>query len=118
SVAIDAQGERLIVNFPGTGLDVEPDWITPELLAPCKALLVDMGWRRGAQKAMRIANELAIPIILDADLSPDPETSTLISLADHVLFSNAGLQQHTGIKDVRDALALASRKAPRAEVMG
>src|SRR5690606_11990629 len=35
-----------------------------------------------------------------------------------VLFSNAGLQQHTGIKDVRDALALASRKAPRAEVMG
>lgn len=91
SVAIDPQGERLIVNFPGAGLDVAPDWITGDLLAGHGALLVDIGWRRGAEAAMQLARRLSIPIVLDADLSPDPETISLIGFADHVLFSSQAL---------------------------
>jgi sulfofructose kinase len=118
SVTVDPQGERLIVNFPGTGLDVAPDWITPDLLDGSGALLVDMGWRQGAEAAMHLARQLSIPIVLDADLSPDPQTVSLIGLADHVLFSRQALSRLTGVENPEQALLSARKTAARAEIIG
>jgi sulfofructose kinase len=117
-VSVDPAGERLIVNFPGEGLDVAPDWIDAARLQGCGALLVDMGWRRGAMAAIRIARSLDIPVVLDADFSPDPGARELIANADHVLFSQASLQQMAGTDDMSHALRQAAALAPNALVVG
>ncbi|WP_162911183.1 PfkB family carbohydrate kinase [Shinella zoogloeoides] len=118
SVSVDTQGERLILNFPGEGLNVEPAWINETLLRGCGALLIDMGWRRGAMAAIRIARSLNIPVVLDADFSPDPETRELIANADHVLFSQASLRQMTKTDDMPLALRQAVSLAANAQVIG
>lgn len=117
SVAIDPAGERLIVNFPGMGLDIDPHWITTEMLVGCDVLLVDMGWRAGGEMAMLAARKLGVAIVLDADLTPDPSTAALVALADHVLFSAQGLLHFTGIEDPRFALERAAAKASHAQVV-
>ena len=118
SVLIDPAGERLIVNFPGAGLDVAPSWIDETLLADCGALLVDMGWRKGAVPSMRMARSLGIPVVLDADLSPDPETVELIAAADHVLFSEPALYRLTSAGEPAGALKEVLALAPQARVIG
>jgi len=117
-VSVDMHGERLILNFPGEGLNVEPAWINETLLRGCGALLIDMGWRRGAMAAIRIARSLSIPVVLDADFSPDPETRELIANADHVLFSQASLRLMTGTDDMPLALRQAVSLAANAQVIG
>ena len=113
AVAVGPHGERVILNTPGTGLDVAPDWITPEALAGARAVLVDMGWPRGAEQALRLARAAGCPSILDADLGPDPAASRLFSLADHVIFSADALRHHAGA-DGADGLRLLRPAAPHA----
>ncbi len=113
AVAIEPGGERSILNTPGAGLDVLPDWITPDLLAGAGAVLVDMGWPRGAEHVLRLARAAGIPSVLDADLGPDPAAARLFGLADHVLFSAAALRHHAGSEGA-DGLRRMQPAAPRA----
>lgn len=113
AVAIEPGGERSILNTPGAGLDVAPDWITPGLLAGAGTVLVDMGWPRGAEHALHLARAAGIPSVLDADLGPDPTAARLFGLADHVLFSAAALRHHAGSDGV-DGLRRMQPAAPQA----
>lgn len=92
-VVIDSRGERQITHYAGRGLDVDADWLDARALAGSTAVLADMGWRRGAQRAFALAAAAEIPTVLDADLSPDPRAQELLALADHVLFSEAALRR-------------------------
>lgn len=114
AVAVDPAGERLILNTPGEGLDVAPDWIDAGSLAGAGALLVDMGWPAGASHALHLARQLGIPSVLDADLGPHPAAAALIGLADHVVFSAAGLAHHSGMVDALDGLQRMRPAASRA----
>ncbi len=114
AVAVDPQGERLILNTPGTGLDVPPDWIGPGSLAGAGAVLVDMGWPAGAARLLRLAREAGVPSVLDADLGPHAGAAALIPLADHVVFSAAGLAHHAGTPDPLDGLRRMRPNAPDA----
>jgi sulfofructose kinase len=104
AVAVDPFGERLILNFPGRNLQVDPTWIDPARIVGCGAVLVDMGWPLGAMRALSIARERDIPSILDADLGPLPEAAALIERADHVIFSEPALRHHSGREGAAEGL--------------
>lgn len=114
AVAVDPQGERLILNTPGRGLDVAPNWIGPDTLRGAGAVLVDMGWPDGAARLLRLAREAGVASVLDADLGPHPGGSALAGLADHVVFSAAGLAHHAGTADPLDGLRHMAIRAPGA----
>ena len=114
AVAIEPSGERLILNTPGEGLDVAPDWIAAESLDGARSVLVDMGWPAAAEHALRLAREAGIPSVLDADLGPRDDAARLIGLTDHAVFSAAGLRAHSGTDDVAEGLRAMRRAAPDA----
>lgn len=116
AVLMDPSGERLIINYPGSGLMVAPDWIDEGLLSGCGALLVDMGWPAGAMKAMSIASRLGIPSIVDADYSPHRDSGELLNVADHVLFSEGGLASRSEGESIQAQLLLMQKKLPCATV--
>lgn len=115
-VLMDPSGERLIINYPGSGLMVTPDWIEEDLRSGCGALLVDMGWPAGAMKAISIASRLGIPSIVDADYSPHEASGELLKVADHVLFSEGGLASRSEGETTEAQLLWMQEKLPRATV--
>lgn len=118
AVAVDPHGERLILNTPGTGLDVAPDWVTAGALAGAGAVLVDMGWPAGAARALHLARQAGVPGVLDADLGPHEGAAALIPLAGHVVFSAAGLRHHAGTDDPAQGLLRMRGVAAPGAVLG
>jgi sulfofructose kinase len=103
SVMIDAQGERMIVNFPGEGLPG-----VPPALPPFDAALVDCRWPEAAEAVLRAARRGGRPGVLDGErLTPEP----LAALASHVVFSAPGLRDFAG-DDLRAALGDAAARLP------
>ena len=114
AIAVDPSGERTILNFPGAGLDGEAPWITATDLAGVGAVLVDMGWPAGAAQALTLARHYGVPSVLDADLGPAAAASGLFGLADHVVFSAAGLTHHAATLDPAEGLRRMRTDAPDA----
>ena len=104
NVAVDDRGERQITHFIGHGLDVDAEWIDADAFADSDVLLADMGWCRGARRALSLAGEAGLPTVLDADLSVDPRAHELLALAAHVVFSEAALVRMSGVSDPAQAL--------------
>ena len=112
NVTVDARGERQITHFAGRGLDVEADWVAPDVLHAAGAALVDMGWWPGARRVLELARAAGIPTVLDADLTADPRSESLLHLADHVVFSQAALVRMSGENDPAQGLAWARTRLP------
>ena len=91
NVTVDDRGERQITHFAGQGLDVDAHWVDAAALADADVVLADMGWRRGAERVLKLAAAAGVPTVLDADLSVDPRATELLALADHIVFSQAAL---------------------------
>jgi len=104
NVTVDDRGERQITHFAGRGLDVEAEWIDASSFDGTDVVLADMGWRRGAQRALALASAAGIPTVLDADMSVDPRAEELLGLADHVVFSEAALSRMSGLAEPAEAL--------------
>jgi sulfofructose kinase len=96
TVAIDPTGDRMLLPFAGGNVQVDPDWLDPARIRGCDAVLVDMGWPLGSQRMLRIAAELGIPSVIDADFGPAGQGPELVALARHVVFSEAGLRRQSG----------------------
>ena len=90
AVIVEADGERLIVNFRGDALQAAPTWVNSKLLANCQAVLGDVRWPQGVAKAFRLARAAGLPTILDADLAVAETYAELLPLTDHAIFSAAG----------------------------
>lgn len=119
TVALDPSGERLILAFPGEGLEVAPDWVDwDRALDGAGCVLADMGWPRAAERALLEARARGVPTVLDADLSPRPEARGLVPLADHAVFSEAGLRALTGETDPRAALTALPLRATLGVTLG
>lgn len=103
SVLVDAAGERQIVNFRGTGLTENCDWIKPD----AQAVLVDNRWPDGAKVALAWARTEGVPGIVDAEA---PVAIDTLVHASHVAFSMQGLAEFTGCSEHEPALALAAGK--------
>ena len=103
AVAVDAAGERQIVNFRGEALTEEPgplDGLTPA------AVLVDLRWTKAALAGLALARSRGVPGVVDAEA---PATESVLEAASHVAFARRGLAAFTGIGDKEDALLAASR---------
>jgi sulfofructose kinase len=95
-VLVDERGERLVVGFRGSALQAPAHWLPLDQLNAAGALLADVRWPAGAQRALRAAREAGIPAILDADVAPPETIAMLAPWADHVVFSQRGLEAYAG----------------------
>lgn len=111
AVVVDSQGERMVVVFPGSGLQDAPDWLPLDDLAGADALLVDARWPEGALHALRAAASRGLPSILDADLGGPEVLAALAGQAAHAIFSAPGLKRLTGSGDAEAGLRAAQRLA-------
>jgi sulfofructose kinase len=103
AIMVDKAGERMIMSYSDPAMPVEPDWL-PEALPPgTGAVLGDTRWEEGALHMFQLARRAGIAAVLDGDRKPmDP---CLLTAATHVAFSEVGLEEQTGLSDVRLALS-------------
>lgn len=114
AVIVDARGERLVVGYRGTALQAPADWLPLHRIAAAGAVLSDVRWTAGAEAALRAARAAGKPAILDAEIADVAILERLARVADHVLFSERGLQAWStgGIEDgLRAAIGLGARVA-------
>ena len=105
AVIVDDRGERTIVNHTDARLLGGPDTITERDITGSEALLVDLRWPEGALSAIRQANGLGIPSVVDFDLTTFGSHEHIIESATHLIFSEPALVALTGNTDVAQALA-------------
>ena len=110
SVIVDADGERQIVNFRGSGLTETTDWVRPE----ADAVLVDTRWSAGAIAALTWARQAGVPGVVDAEAPVDPK---VVAVASHVAFSRSGLAQFSGITDLAESLSVTHAALPGAVIV-
>ena len=103
-VLVDEKGERLITNFTDSKLISDAEKLPIEKLNEANALLVDFRWHEGALKAADRAREIGIPVVLDADLTPEGFNEDIIRKATHVLFSKPALDEFSRGKTIKSAL--------------
>ena len=94
AVIVDQRGERLVVGFRGSALQAPADWLPLEQVGSAAALLADVRWPEGAQRALHAARVAGIPAILDAEIAAGEILDTLARVADHVVFSQRGLEAY------------------------
>lgn len=112
AVIVDARGERLVVPFHDPTLDASADWLPLQQLAGADMLLCDVRWPEGAEAAMRAARQLGVPAMLDGETAAPQTLETLVPLASHAVFSDAGLLALTGAGSVDAALLEVARWHP------
>lgn len=105
SIAVDQSGERMIINYIDPKFPQHADWLPLENIAGYDCILSDVRWPAAGQAVLTEAKKHGIPSVLDADLSPQKEALTsLVPLADHVIFSEGGLEQFSSEKDPETGL--------------
>lgn len=93
-IMVDAEGERLIVNFRGS-LPADADWLPPDP-GDAGAVLADPRWPEGATRLFASARARGIPTVLDADVATPEVFEALLPLTDHAIFSEQALREYAG----------------------
>ena len=104
SILIDKNGERLITNYTDPKLISESGRIPIEKLSDANAVLIDFRWGEGAIKVANQAKKIGIPVVLDADLSPEGISEAIISKSTHVIFSKPALDEFSRGQAIKSAL--------------
>ena len=99
AVIVDNRGERLVVGYRGSALQAPADWLPLEQAGLAGALLADVRWPDGALRALRAARDAGIPAILDGEIATAEVLENLTHAADHVIFSQLGLEAYAGDDD-------------------
>lgn len=112
SVLVNPAGERWLAYHRGEGLDVEQ--APPELpdLVTVDAVVVTPSSDSLTSRAMEQAIRHHVPRVLDAESGTEQQLTQSSLLADHVIFSEAGLASYTGISEVERALDVADARLP------
>ncbi|MBL6457229.1 hypothetical protein JMJ55_17985 [Belnapia sp. T6] len=108
-VLVDAEGERVLAVFPGSGLP-EASALAESRLEGAGAVLADPRWPAGAERLFRLAGARGLPRVLDADVAAAGTIAALGPLTDHLVFSQRGLVEFTGTDDPRAGLAAAAAR--------
>jgi sulfofructose kinase len=99
AVIVDARGERLVVGLRGSSLQASAEWLPLGMIGEAGAVLADVRWPAGAKRALRAAREAGVPAILDGEIADADILSELGRCADHVVFSQRGLEAFAGADD-------------------
>ncbi|MCW8333256.1 sugar kinase [Vibrio paucivorans] len=109
AVLVDDEGERMIINYQDKSLSRDPKQLESIDFSQYETVLTDVRWPEGAKYALEQAKLHNIPTVLDADIAPDP-IDELVKLADHVAFSEPGLEKFTGCSDPVEGLKSAKKQ--------
>lgn len=109
AVLVDDEGERMIINYQDKSLSRDPKPLENIDFSQYETILTDVRWPEGAKYALEQAKKHNIPSVLDADITPDP-IDELVSLADHIAFSEPCLEKFTGCSDPIKGLKLAQKQ--------
>lgn len=115
TVLIDAQGERLIVNFRDPDLFAGQPDLPLASLAEAGAVLADLRWPAGTLATLQAARQFSVPSLLDFDQTPDASGIELLPHASHVVFGREALAAHSGVADPAEGLHYA-RQHTQAEL--
>lgn len=113
-ILVDGRGERLIVGMRGDVLADPGDWLPLERLAGAGALLADVRWPPGCERAMIAARRAGVPTVLDGDTGTRDVLCRLVAHADYAVFSEPGFAGFTDLptrEGLCEALALGARAA-------
>jgi sulfofructose kinase len=80
------------------------NWPPAEVIRSARVLFVDWFSVLGMIRAARIARRAGIPVVADFEQSGSPGFATLLSLADHLIISEAFATKLTGLSDPRRAV--------------
>ncbi|MFZ1814346.1 MAG: PfkB family carbohydrate kinase [Rhizobiaceae bacterium] len=105
SIYIDAEGERQIMNFRGSGLGEDASWL--EFDGHFDAVLADNRWPPITLRAIAMAQSAARPSIIDAEAPFDPAS---VKGATHVAFSAQGFADFAGPGEISPLLPSAARQ--------
>ena len=108
AILVDAQGERIIVNYPGPGLPEEAAWLDELDFSQWDAVLADVRWHEGAKRAFTHARRAGAITVLDADVTPQDITE-LVALSNHAAFSAPGLRRLSQLINSEQGLKKAQR---------
>jgi sulfofructose kinase len=109
AILVDDAGERMIINYQDSTLSRSADWLETVDFSLFETVLCDVRWHEGAAYALREAQKLGTPSVLDADITPQ-DISDLVALADHVAFSEPGLAKFSHIDDLLSGLRIAQTR--------
>jgi sulfofructose kinase len=109
AILIDRRGERMVVPYYDPALDPSPDWLPVGEIAGFDAVMVDVRWPAGAERALGAARQAGRIALLDADMAPKPVLASLIPHASHIVFSEPALKDYAGESDLATALRRLSR---------
>jgi sulfofructose kinase len=104
AVMVDAQGERLVVNYTDPSIDPSPDWLPLAHIETSACVLVDTRWEQGAVAALDAAKRANIPAVLDADSAPVP--ASILERATHCVFSRRALAACSKSDDIERGLRI------------
>ncbi len=103
AIMVDAEGERIIVNYPSPDLLPDAGWLNDIDFSQWDVVLADVRWHDGAKQAFTLARQAGVMTVLDGDITPQ-DISELVALSDHAAFSEPGLARLTGMSEAIDAL--------------
>lgn len=108
AILVDAQGERIIINYPSPYLLPDAEWLKEIDFSQWDVVLADVRWHEGAKQAFTLARQAGVMTILDGDTTPQ-DISELVALSDHCAFSEPGLARLTGISEPHAGLKKAQK---------
>ncbi|MFD2271181.1 hypothetical protein ACFS07_08685 [Undibacterium arcticum] len=82
-------GERMIVNFPGSGIPDQIDWLPLQQVATAAAAMADIRWVEAAHALFSVARTHWIPTILDGEIADADAYRSLLPAIDHAIFFRA-----------------------------
>ncbi len=103
-VLVDAQGERLLATYADPALPQDAEWLAPALDG---VLLVDITWPQGAIRILDAARARGIASVVDADATTRTaaaDVREILARGTHLVFSRAGLAQHSGEREIMPGL--------------
>jgi len=103
AIAIDARGERAIVNYRDDGLAAVRAQDPAALVADVNAVIADNRFPEYVRGICAAARQRNIPVVLDAD-EPRRDSNALFGSVSHVIFSAEGLRATAGTDHLGRAL--------------
>ncbi|HEX2531386.1 MAG TPA: sugar kinase [Burkholderiaceae bacterium] len=96
AVIVSHDGERVIVNYPGTGLLADASWLPLQQVQSASAVHADVRWVEGTTAVYSMARSHGIPTVLDGETANRNAFSKILPLTDHAIFSEPGLRSFIG----------------------
>lgn len=102
AILVDANGERMVINYSDPAMPDDTAWLPAELPPGARAVMGDTRWEKGALRlfeAARTGNGFGV---LDGDRAV--KTPELLSAATHIIFAAQALREMTGCDAPSDGL--------------